>query len=47
VVSGLVEAEKVLRGVEGISFTRFTAKDVIRHPMVMKIVRAYEKASKA
>ncbi len=46
-VSGLVEAEKVLRDVEGISFTRFSAKDVIRHPMVMKIVRAYEKASKA
>ncbi|HIP23175.1 MAG TPA: PhoH family protein, partial [Rhodobacteraceae bacterium] len=46
VVSGLVEAEQVLRGVEGISFTRFTAKDVVRHPMVMKIVRAYEKAHK-
>jgi phosphate starvation-inducible PhoH-like protein len=46
VLSGLVEAERVLRNVEGISFTRFTAKDVIRHPMVMKIVRAYEKANK-
>ncbi len=45
VVSGLVEAEKVLRGVAGIGFTRFTAKDVIRHPMVAKIVRAYERAS--
>ena len=45
VLSGLVEAEKVLRGVEGIGFTRFTAKDVIRHPMVAKIVRAYERAN--
>ena len=44
VLSGLVEAEKVLRNVEGIGFTRFTAKDVVRHPMVAKIVRAYEKA---
>ena len=47
VMSGLVEAERVLRGVEGIGFTRFTAKDVIRHPMVAKIVRAYEKANHA
>ena len=46
VLSGLVEAERVLRGVEGIGFTRFTAKDVIRHPMVAKIVRAYEKANR-
>ncbi len=46
-VSGLVEAENVLRDVEGIGFTRFTAKDVVRHPMVMKIVRAYEKAGRA
>ena len=46
VLSGLVEAERVLHGVEGIGFTRFTAKDVIRHPMVAKIVRAYEKANR-
>ncbi len=46
VLSGLVEAERVLRGVDGIGFTRFTAKDVIRHPMVAKIVRAYEKANR-
>lgn len=44
--SGLVEAERVLRGVNGIGFTRFTAADVVRHPMVAKIVRAYESASK-
>ncbi len=46
VISGLVEAEKILRGVDGIGFTRFSAKDVIRHPMVARIVRAYEKASR-
>lgn len=44
--SGLVEAEKVLRNVEGIGFTRFTAADVVRHPMVAKIITAYEQASK-
>lgn len=43
-LSGLVEAERVLRHVDGIGFTRFSAKDVIRHPMVAKIVRAYAKA---
>jgi phosphate starvation-inducible protein PhoH len=31
-------------GVDGISFTFFTARDVVRHPLVAKIVRAYEKA---
>ena len=44
VMSGLVEAERVLRGVEGIGFTRFTAEDVVRHPMVARIIRAYESA---
>jgi phosphate starvation-inducible PhoH-like protein len=33
-----------LRDVEGISFTFFTARDVVRHPLVAKIVRAYERA---
>ena len=44
VLSGLVEAERVLRAVEGIGFTRFTATDVVRHPMVAKIIQAYEDA---
>ena len=39
--SGLVNARKVLRGVEGIAFTHFGAKDVVRHPLVKKIVDAY------
>jgi phosphate starvation-inducible PhoH-like protein len=40
--SGLRHAIEVLRGVEGISFTFFTSRDVVRHPLVAKIVRAYE-----
>ncbi len=41
--SGLRDAVDVLREVEGVSFTFFTAKDVVRHPLVQRIVRAYEK----
>ncbi len=41
--SGLRDAIEVLRDVSGISFTFFTAHDVVRHPLVQKIVRAYEK----
>ena len=44
VMSGLVEAERVLRAVEGIGFTYFKAEDVVRHPMVARIIRAYESA---
>ena len=42
VKSGLRDALEVLRDVDGISFTIFTAKDVVRHPLVQRIVRAYE-----
>ena len=41
--SGLVEASKVLGKIHGISFVEFTDRDVIRHALVMKIVRAYER----
>ena len=41
--SGLVEAAEVLRGVEGIGFMRFTELDVVRHPLVQSIIRAYER----
>jgi phosphate starvation-inducible PhoH-like protein len=41
--SGLVEAEHVLRRVEGIAVTHFTSKDVVRHPLVARIVDAYDK----
>jgi phosphate starvation-inducible PhoH-like protein len=40
--SGLVNVVNVLRGVEGISFTHFGSKDVVRHPLVQKIVDAYQ-----
>jgi phosphate starvation-inducible PhoH-like protein len=40
--SGLVEAMKVVGNVEGISFVHFDEKDVVRHPLVQQIVKAYE-----
>lgn len=40
--SGLVEIEKILHKVKGISFTKFQSKDVVRHPLVQKIIDAYE-----
>jgi len=43
--SGLVHAAKILDGVEGIQVCRLTAKDVVRHPLVMRIIHAYEKES--
>ncbi|MDG3041719.1 PhoH family protein [Roseicyclus marinus] len=42
VTSGLSEAERILKDVKGISFNYFTAKDVVRHPMVAKIIEAYD-----
>jgi phosphate starvation-inducible PhoH-like protein len=41
--SGLVDAIEVLRGVEGISFVQFDEKDVVRHTLVQRIVKAYER----
>ena len=41
---GLIEAEQVLARVKGIAMTRFTAADVVRHPLVARIVEAYAKA---
>lgn len=41
--SGLNHAISVLKGVDGISFSHFTSKDVVRHPIVQRIVDAYEK----
>lgn len=45
VPSGLREAVGILEGVRGISITRFNTKDVVRHPLVARIVEAYEKAA--
>ncbi|HSW07792.1 PhoH family protein [Aquabacterium sp.] len=44
--SGLVDAERVLDGVRGIAFTQFTSADVVRHPLVARIVEAYDRAKK-
>lgn len=41
--SGLKEAERVLKGIDDIAFCRLTQKDVVRHPLVQKIILAYEK----
>ncbi len=41
--SGLLEATKILKGIEGISFCTFTDRDVVRHPLVQEVIRAYEK----
>ena len=40
--SGLSEAERILKGVKGASFNYFTSKDVVRHPLVARIIEAYE-----
>ena len=40
--SGLVEAGKILKNVKGIAFTHFLSADVVRHPLVQKIINAYE-----
>ncbi len=40
--SGLVQIQDVLRGVEGIDFVRFSEVDVVRHPLVKKIIRAFD-----
>jgi len=42
VTSGLVEARQLLAGVEGIALVHFTERDVVRHPLVQDIIRAYE-----
>ena len=41
--SGLLDAAEILKGVEGISFVNFDERDVVRHSLVQRIVRAYEK----
>lgn len=45
--SGLRHAIEVLRGVQGVSFTFFNAQDVVRHPLVQRIVQAYERNTAA
>jgi phosphate starvation-inducible PhoH-like protein len=44
--SGLVETQRVLHSVKGIAMTHFIAQDVVRHPLVARIVEAYERYNK-
>jgi phosphate starvation-inducible PhoH-like protein len=45
-LSGLLDAERVLKRVPGIAMTRFTSADVVRHPLVARIVDAYDAQKK-
>jgi phosphate starvation-inducible PhoH-like protein len=45
--SGLIDAAEVLKGVEGLSFVQFDEKDVVRHVLVQRIVKAYERYNEA
>jgi phosphate starvation-inducible PhoH-like protein len=45
--SGLKDALEVLRGVDGVGFTFFESKDVVRHPLVARIVNAYDARDQA
>ena len=45
--SGLVQAPRILRNIPGLEFHHFTASDVVRHPLVQKIIEAYEQAKNA
>lgn len=44
--SGLIEAQQVLKDIRGIAFSRFQSEDVVRHPLVQRIVNAYEQHDK-
>ena len=44
--SGLINARKILQDIEGIEFCYFTERDVVRHPLVQEIIRAYEQDEK-
>jgi phosphate starvation-inducible PhoH-like protein len=41
-ISGLIHARRILQGIEGIGFTEFTELDVVRHPLVQEVIRAYD-----
>lgn len=45
-ISGLNHATGIINGIDNISVTYFDAQDVVRHPLVSHIIRAYDKASK-
>jgi phosphate starvation-inducible PhoH-like protein len=41
--SGLADAERILKGVKGVTFNYFSSKDVVRHPLVARVIEAYER----
>ncbi|UCC66951.1 MAG: PhoH family protein, partial [Deltaproteobacteria bacterium] len=43
-ISGLIQIQDILKGIKGIRFVYFSEKDVIRHPLVQDIIKAYEEA---
>jgi len=43
-ISGLIEIQGVIKGIEGIEFVYFSDRDVVRHPLVQDIIKAYERA---
>ncbi len=45
--SGMVQAVRILEGIKGVGFVRFSANDVVRHPLVARIVQAYDRESQA
>lgn len=45
--SGLADAKDVLQGVDGVQFCEFTDSDVVRHPLVMEVIRAYDRRDKS
>ena len=45
--SGLIDAREILRGVEGVAMVNFDERDVVRHELVARIVRAYDRYEKA
>ncbi len=46
-VSGLKHVIEILQGVRGVEFTFFNSKDVVRHPLVQRIVEAYERTERS
>ena len=43
--SGLIEAKRILKNIQGITFSTFSRNDVVRHPLVQEIIRAYEQTA--
>ena len=41
--SGLIQIQRILRGIDGIDFVYFSERDVVRHPLVQEIIKAYDR----